>query len=133
LPTYYFSIFPIPVGVANRLEKLHNLFPICLLTICLFSLFQWMWLIGLKNFTNFLWGEIVDEFKFHLVNWSKICTPLNQVVWRLETLFSLIELYWVNGVMALSMFSIFAVFFPIVPLSKPPSTIGKKPQKFPLS
>jgi hypothetical protein len=89
------------VGVANRLEKLHNLFPICLLTICLFSLFQWMWLIGLKNFTNFLWGEIVDEFKFRLVNWSKIRTPLNQVVWGLETLFSLIELYWVNGVMAL--------------------------------
>jgi hypothetical protein len=22
LPTYYFSVFPIPVGVANRLEKL---------------------------------------------------------------------------------------------------------------
>jgi len=48
LPTYYLSLFPILMGVANHLEK-----------------FQ----------MDFLWGGIGDEFKFHLVNWSKICTP----------------------------------------------------------
>jgi hypothetical protein len=35
--------------VANRLEKLQR---------------------------DILWGEIGDEFKFHLVNWSRICTPM---------------------------------------------------------
>jgi hypothetical protein len=48
LPTYYLSLFPIPVVVANRLEKLQR---------------------------DFLWGGLGDEFKFHLVNWSQICTP----------------------------------------------------------
>jgi hypothetical protein len=47
LPTYFLSLFPIFVGVANRLEKFH-------------------W--------DFLWGGIGDEFKFHLVNWSTICS-----------------------------------------------------------
>jgi hypothetical protein len=47
LPTYYLSLFPIPMGVANRLEKLQR---------------------------DFLWGGVGDEFKFHLVNWSKVCT-----------------------------------------------------------
>jgi hypothetical protein len=37
------------VDVANRLEKLHK---------------------------DFLWGGIGDEFKFHLVNWSRICIPM---------------------------------------------------------
>jgi hypothetical protein len=48
LPTYYLSLFPIPVGVANRLDKLQR---------------------------DFLWGGIGDEAKFHLVNWNKISTP----------------------------------------------------------
>jgi hypothetical protein len=47
LPTYYLSHFPIPVEVANRLERLQR---------------------------NFLWGGIGDEFKFYLVNWARICT-----------------------------------------------------------
>jgi hypothetical protein len=49
LPTYYMSIFPLPVGVANRLER----FP-----------------------KDFLWSGIGDEFKFHLVNWARVCCPI---------------------------------------------------------
>jgi hypothetical protein len=50
LPTYLLSLFPIPVRVANRLDKI------------------------LKAF---LWGGIGDEAKFHLVIWNRICTPLH--------------------------------------------------------
>ena len=39
LPTYYLSLFQIPVGVAKRME----------------------------NYKDFLWGGFGDEFKFHLV------------------------------------------------------------------
>jgi hypothetical protein len=49
LPTYYLSLFPISLGMANRLDKLQR---------------------------NFLWGGIENEAKFHLVNWNKNCTPL---------------------------------------------------------
>jgi hypothetical protein len=45
LPTYFLSLFPILVGVANRLEKFQR---------------------------GILWGGIDDEFKFHLVNWHTI-------------------------------------------------------------
>jgi hypothetical protein len=48
LPTYFLSLFPIPMGVTNRLKKRQR---------------------------DFLWGGIGDEFKLHLVNWSKICSP----------------------------------------------------------
>jgi len=50
IPTYYLSLFPIPVRVANRLDKIQN---------------------------DFLWGDIGDEAKFHLVNWYKLCTSLH--------------------------------------------------------
>ena len=49
LPTYFLSLFTIPVGVAHRLEKL-----------------QW----------DFLWSGLGTEFKFHLVSWPKICEPV---------------------------------------------------------
>ena len=42
------SLFPIPASVANRIARL-----------------QW----------DFLWGGLGDEPKFHLVNWSTVCTP----------------------------------------------------------
>jgi hypothetical protein len=48
-PMHYVSLFPIPVGVANRLERLQRVF---------------------------LWGGIGDEFKFHLANWARICIPI---------------------------------------------------------
>jgi hypothetical protein len=50
LPTYLLSLFPIPLRVANRLEKIQR---------------------------NFLWGGIGDDAKFHLVKWNRICTPLH--------------------------------------------------------
>ncbi|KAG6631973.1 hypothetical protein CIPAW_13G126100 [Carya illinoinensis] len=49
LPTYYLSLFPLPVGVANRIEKL---------------------------FRAFLWGSLGEENKFHLVNWQRVIFPI---------------------------------------------------------
>jgi hypothetical protein len=50
IPTYYMSLFKIPVKVANRIEKLQH---------------------------DFLWGGVGDEFKYHLVKWSKVCFPIS--------------------------------------------------------
>ena len=50
LSTYYISLYPIPTSVANRIAKLQR---------------------------DFLWGGLGDEPKFHLVNWSTVCTPLS--------------------------------------------------------
>jgi hypothetical protein len=47
LPTHFLSLFPIPVGMANHLEKLQR---------------------------DFLWGGIGNKFKFHLANWHRICS-----------------------------------------------------------
>jgi hypothetical protein len=49
LPTYFLSLFPILASVASRIKKLHR---------------------------DFLWGGIGEEFKYHLVNWSMICSPI---------------------------------------------------------
>jgi len=51
IPTYYLSLFPIPVSMAQRLERLQQ---------------------------DFLWSGIGDEVKFHLVNWHTICTPIKE-------------------------------------------------------
>jgi hypothetical protein len=51
LPTYFMSLFPLSVGVANRIKKLHR---------------------------DFLWGRIGEEFKYHLVSWSKVCSPISE-------------------------------------------------------
>ncbi|KAG6729257.1 hypothetical protein I3842_01G018300 [Carya illinoinensis] len=50
LPTYFLSLFPIPVRVALHIEKLQR---------------------------DFLWGGLGEEFKFHLVRWEKVCRPLS--------------------------------------------------------
>jgi hypothetical protein len=49
LLTYYLVLFPILEGVAKQIEKLQM---------------------------DFLWDGVGDEFKFNLVSWSKICSPI---------------------------------------------------------
>jgi hypothetical protein len=48
---YFLSLFPILASVANRIEKLHR---------------------------DFLWGGLGEEFKYHLVSWSKVCSPISE-------------------------------------------------------
>lgn len=45
LPTYFMSPFPLPVGVASRIEKLQQ---------------------------EFMWDGIVEELKFRLISRSKV-------------------------------------------------------------
>jgi hypothetical protein len=52
LPTYMLSLFPIPVDVASRLEKIQR---------------------------DFLWGGLNGEAKFHLVDWDTVCSPISEV------------------------------------------------------
>ena len=49
LLTYFLSLLPLPGKVAKRMEKLHR---------------------------DFLWNGISGEPKIHLVNWAKVCRPL---------------------------------------------------------
>jgi hypothetical protein len=51
LPTYMMSLFPIPALVAKRIEKIQR---------------------------DFLWGGMNDEAKFHLVDWAKVCSPIDE-------------------------------------------------------
>jgi hypothetical protein len=51
LPTYMISLFPIPALVAKRIEKIQR---------------------------DFLWGGMNDENKMHLVEWDKVCSPLDE-------------------------------------------------------
>lgn len=46
LPTYFLTVFPIPVSVAKRLEKLER---------------------------DFLWEGMLEERKYHLVKWDIRC------------------------------------------------------------
>jgi hypothetical protein len=50
MPTYMMSLFSIPAYMAKRIEK-----------IC-----------------DFLWGGMNDDFKFDLVEWDKVCSPINE-------------------------------------------------------
>jgi hypothetical protein len=49
LPTYYMSLFPVPMSVAKRIEKIQR---------------------------EFLWGGMGDDKKLHLVSWNQVCCPL---------------------------------------------------------
>jgi hypothetical protein len=49
MSTYFMSPFPLPTGVANSIKKIQR---------------------------DFLWGGIGEEFKFHLVSWTKVCSPI---------------------------------------------------------
>jgi hypothetical protein len=51
LPTYMMSLFPIPALVAKQIEKIQR---------------------------DFLWGGMNDEAKMHLVEWEKVCSPLDE-------------------------------------------------------
>ena len=51
LPTYFLSLFSIPAAVANCIEKFQR---------------------------DFLWGGLGEESKYHLVNWSKVCSLISE-------------------------------------------------------
>ena len=50
LPTYFMSLFLIPVLVSARIDSIQR---------------------------NFLWGGMGEGKKFHLMNWSQVCQPLH--------------------------------------------------------
>jgi hypothetical protein len=70
IPSYYLSLFPIPVNVAKKLERLQR---------------------------EFLWNGMDDETKFHLVNWHRICTPIKAGGLEFVMLLILIKPYWGSG------------------------------------
>jgi hypothetical protein len=51
LPTYMMSLFPISTHVAKRIEKIQR---------------------------DFLLGGLNDEVKMHLVEWDKVCSPMDE-------------------------------------------------------
>lgn len=51
LPIYFMSLFVIPASVAKRLEKIPR---------------------------DFLWSGVGEEFKYHLVEWDKVCVPMRK-------------------------------------------------------
>jgi hypothetical protein len=58
LPTYFMPLCPLLAGVASCIEKLQR---------------------------DFLWGVIGEEFKYHLVSWFKVCSPIFEGGWGFRT------------------------------------------------
>jgi hypothetical protein len=73
---YFMSLFPLPTVIANRIKKL-----------------QW----------DFLWGGLGDEFKFHMVSWSKVCSLISKGGLGSETCFCSTVLFWESGIGAMCM------------------------------
>jgi hypothetical protein len=48
--SYFMFLFPLPMSVANCIEKLQ---------------------------CDFLWGKLGEEFKYHLVRWSMVYSPIS--------------------------------------------------------
>ena len=59
IPVYWFSLFPIPASIIDRLRKL------------IFS---------------FLWGSSTNKSKFHLMNWKELARPISQGGWGIKHL-----------------------------------------------
>jgi hypothetical protein len=53
MPTYMLSLFPILADVAKRIEKIQR---------------------------DFLWGGLNEDFKYHLLEWDKVYTPIAEGV-----------------------------------------------------
>jgi hypothetical protein len=79
IPTYYLSLFPVPMSVVNRIKKIQR---------------------------DFLWGGMGDEKKLHLISWNQVCRSLRAgglgirkglVALVFGTCSSLIKLCWENG------------------------------------
>ena len=70
LPTYYPSLFTIPVSVAKRIESLQR---------------------------NFLWGDTGEEHKYHLLSWMWFAPLLLTEVWEFVVLGNAIALCWGLG------------------------------------
>ena len=70
LPTYFLSLFTIPMSIAKRLERIQR---------------------------NFLWGDSELDPKHHLIGWDSVCSSINYGGWEFEIWWSLVRLYWVNG------------------------------------
>ena len=68
LPTYLLSVFPLPAGVAKRLENSKGI-------LCGWG---WGWGAG---------GGIGDVFKFHLVNYKGFYAPISNCGLGIENLF----------------------------------------------
>jgi len=68
LPMYFMSLYSLLVGVANCVEKLQ---------------------------CDFLWGELGEEFKYYLVSWSNVYSPISEGgLGGSETCYCLLLLLW---------------------------------------
>lgn len=55
-----------------------------LISLIIFSLFSIPQSIALKierSFRNFLWNNRMDARKYHLVDWKRVCSPMEVGVW----------------------------------------------------